>query len=126
MTATMLDGRALSRRLNKALKYVVAEWPRSPGLSVILVGQDPASEVYVRRKGLVAGRIGLVHEQINLPPDVGQAELIAAIDRLNADDAVDGILVQLPLPKGLDADAVMARISPEKDVDGAHQHQQAQ
>lgn len=118
MSATLLDGRALSKRLNKALKYTVAEWPRPPGLSVVLVGADPASEVYVRRKGVVAGRIGLVHEQIDLPADVGQSDLIAVIDRLNADDAVDGILVQLPLPSGLDADAVMSRIAPDKDVDG--------
>ncbi|MCO4743347.1 MAG: bifunctional methylenetetrahydrofolate dehydrogenase/methenyltetrahydrofolate cyclohydrolase FolD [Proteobacteria bacterium] len=118
MSATLLDGRALSKKLNKALKYTVADWPRPPGLSVILVGADPASEVYVRRKGIVAGRIGLAHHQIDLPVDVGQEELLWNIDQLNADDSVDGILVQLPLPKGLDADAVMARIAPEKDVDG--------
>lgn len=116
--AEILDGRALSKRLNKGLKPRVAEWPRPPGLAVVLVGSDAASQVYVRRKGVVAGRIGFRHEQIDLPPDVSQEDLLAVVDRLNADDGIDGILVQLPLPGHLDTDQVMARIRADKDVDG--------
>ena len=119
MSARILDGRALSKRLNKALKFdVVPELNRAPGLAVVLVGGDPASQVYVRRKGVVAERLGLHHRQINLPADTDQATVIAQVDALNADPLVDGILVQLPLPKHLDATSVMDRIAPEKDVDG--------
>jgi methylenetetrahydrofolate dehydrogenase (NADP+) / methenyltetrahydrofolate cyclohydrolase len=114
----ILDGRALARKCNQALKARVASLPRSPGLAVVLVGGDPASQVYVRKKGKVAARLGLNHEQVNLPETASLDEVLAVVDRLNADDAVDGILVQLPLPAGLDASAVMDRILPEKDVDG--------
>ncbi len=123
MSATILDGKALSKRLNKALKLRIdadreegAERP--PGLAVILVGADPASQVYVRMKGKVAGRIGMGHWQIDLPADTTQAELEAKIAELNADDRVDGILLQLPLPKGLDALSATECIAPDKDVDG--------
>ncbi|MCA9567794.1 MAG: bifunctional methylenetetrahydrofolate dehydrogenase/methenyltetrahydrofolate cyclohydrolase FolD [Myxococcales bacterium] len=114
----ILDGKALSVRLNKALKAKVEALDPRPGLAVVLVGEDPASQVYVRRKGQVAGRVGFHHWQIDFPADVGQDELLAAVDRLNADPSVDGILVQLPLPKHLDTDAVIERIDPAKDVDG--------
>ncbi|TNE92901.1 MAG: bifunctional methylenetetrahydrofolate dehydrogenase/methenyltetrahydrofolate cyclohydrolase FolD [Deltaproteobacteria bacterium] len=114
----ILDGRVLSKKLNKALKVRVASWPRPPGLAVILVGRDPASEVYVHRKGVVAGRIGFLHRQIDLPSDVSEQELLDVVHGLNQDDAIDGILVQLPLPKHLDSLAVMAAIDPAKDVDG--------
>lgn len=120
MTARILDGRALARTLNKALKARVAELGRAPGLAVVLVGEDPASQIYVRRKGIVAGRLGIAHRQIDLPVDTEQAELLAVIDALNADEAVDGILVQLPLPRHLDTNAVMDRIDPAKDADGLH------
>ena len=98
MSARVLDGKALSRRLNKALKGKAAELPRPPGLAVILVGEDPASQVYVRRKGVVAERIGFAHRQINLPADTKMAQIFEQIDALNADENVDGILLQLPLP----------------------------
>ena len=114
----LLNGKALSFRLNKALKYQAQELARPPGLAVVLVGNDPASEVYVRRKGTVAGRLGFVHRQIDLDADVGQDALLACLDELNGDDAIDGILVQLPLPRHIDADAVIDRIDPAKDVDG--------
>ena len=120
MTARILDGRALARSLNKALKARVADLRRPPGLAVVLVGEDPASQIYVRRKGIVAGRIGIAHRQIDLPMDTEQAELLAVIDALNDDDAIDGILVQLPLPRHLDTNAVMDRIAPAKDADGLH------
>lgn len=116
----LLDGKALSKRLNKGLKYTAQELPRPPGLAVVLVGADPASQVYVRAKGRVAERIGFAHQQLDWPASATQEELEALIDALNADDAVDGILVQLPLPAHLDARAITERILPEKDVDGFH------
>ncbi len=114
----ILDGRALSRTCNKAIKGKVASLPRPPGLAVVMVGNDPASAVYVRRKGIVADRLGFVHRQIDLPEDASQAEVEAVVRGLNDDDAIDGILVQLPLPKGLNSAAVVDCVSPEKDVDG--------
>jgi len=114
----ILDGRALSKRLNKALKQRVDGMDPVPGLAVILVGEDPASEVYVRRKGIVAGRIGMKHWQIDLPADTSQADLEARIEQLNTDPEVDGILLQLPLPPGLSASSATERIAPQKDVDG--------
>jgi methylenetetrahydrofolate dehydrogenase (NADP+)/methenyltetrahydrofolate cyclohydrolase len=116
--SALLDGRALSRARNKALKARVPSLARPPGLAVVLVGEDPASEVYVRRKGVVADRLGFVHRQINLPADVAPAVLDATIDTLNADPDIDGILVQLPLPAGLDGKGVVERIDPDKDADG--------
>lgn len=116
--SNIIDGKALSVRLNKALKKRVDALQRSPGLSVVLVGGDPASEVYVRMKGRVAHRIGFLHEQLNLPADVSQQVLMDTIEQLNQNPEVDGILVQLPLPKHLDEFQVMQCIAPEKDVDG--------
>ncbi|MFK7930166.1 MAG: bifunctional methylenetetrahydrofolate dehydrogenase/methenyltetrahydrofolate cyclohydrolase FolD [Myxococcota bacterium] len=116
--ARRLDGRALSKRLNKDLKRRAAALSRRPGLAVILVGADPASQVYVGRKGVVAGRIGFEHRQIDLPAETAQHELEARVDALAQDPDIDGILVQMPLPKGLDATSVMDRIPASKDVDG--------
>ncbi len=116
----ILDGKALSKRLNKALKYKALELARPPGLAVVLVGADPASKVYTGMKGRVAGRIGYHHKQLDLAADTTQASLEALIDELNADPAIDGILVQLPLPGHLNAKAIMDRIEPTKDVDGFH------
>jgi methylenetetrahydrofolate dehydrogenase (NADP+)/methenyltetrahydrofolate cyclohydrolase len=119
MRAQLLDGRALSRELNKALKFEhVPTLPRQPGLAVVMVGADPASAVYVKRKGIIADRLGFLHRQINLPADTSQQVVVDLIESLNADDVIDGILVQLPLPAGIDANAVMDRIHPSKDVDG--------
>lgn len=114
----MLDGRALRRSRNKRLKERVPSLERPPGLAVVLVGEDPASQVYVSMKGKVAERIGFHHRQIDLPADTPQAVVEATVDSLNADPAIDGILVQLPLPGDLDDKAVVERILPEKDVDG--------
>jgi methylenetetrahydrofolate dehydrogenase (NADP+) / methenyltetrahydrofolate cyclohydrolase len=116
--AKILNGRALSRQLNKALKQRVSTLERPPGLAVVLVGENAASQVYVRRKGIVADRLGFRHWQINLDANTTQEALLAQVDTLNADPDVDGILVQLPLPKGLDTEAVMDRIDVAKDVDG--------
>ncbi len=101
-----------------ALKQRVAGFTRPPGLAVVLVGEDPASQVYVRKKGRVAARLGFRHQQITLPATASLDEVLHQVDQLNQDDAVDGILVQLPLPRGLDESAVMDRIRPDKDVDG--------
>ena len=115
-----LDGRMLARKCNVALKQRISGMARPPGLAVILVGEDPASQVYVNKKGRVAGRLGLHHQQITMPATASMDEVLEQVDRLNADDEVDGILVQLPLPKGLDESRVMDRITPAKDVDGFH------
>ena len=84
------------------------------------MGSDPASQVYVNRKGIVAGRVGFSHRQIDLPADSTEQEVLDQVDLLNADPEVDGILVQLPLPKGLNATLVLDAIDPSKDVDGLH------
>jgi methylenetetrahydrofolate dehydrogenase (NADP+)/methenyltetrahydrofolate cyclohydrolase len=116
--ARLLDGKALAKRLNAELATRVPAVPRPPGLAVVLVGADPASQVYVRNKGLAAEAIGFRHRQIDLPADVAESEILDCIDGLNADSEVDGILVQLPLPKHVDATRVVDRIDPSKDVDG--------
>ena len=118
MSARVLDGRALARRLNQALKQTATRLPRPPGLAVVLVGEDPASQVYVKRKGVVAERIGFHHRQIDLPASTSMDTILGVIDELNADAAIDGILLQLPLPGGLDGRIGTERIQPEKDVDG--------
>jgi methylenetetrahydrofolate dehydrogenase (NADP+)/methenyltetrahydrofolate cyclohydrolase len=98
----------------------VAASGRAPGLAVVLVGDDPASDIYVRSKGRATQEAGMVGEEHRLPAETTQAELLALVERLNADDSVDGILVQLPLPSQIDEGAVIAAIDPDKDVDGFH------
>ena len=124
MTARVIDGKAAAAALRDRVAAEVARFHaacgRAPGLAVVLVGDDPASAVYVRSKGkatLAAGMIGAEHR---LPADTSQSDLLALVDRLNADPAVDGILVQLPLPGHVDANLVLTRIDPDKDVDGFH------
>jgi methylenetetrahydrofolate dehydrogenase (NADP+)/methenyltetrahydrofolate cyclohydrolase len=117
----LLDGRALSRKLNQGrVKAAAAALPRPPGLAAVLVGADAASQVYVRRKGLVASRVGFHHKQVDLNADIDQAELLQVVADLNADPTIDGILVQLPLPKHLNATEILDAIDPSKDVDGFH------
>jgi methylenetetrahydrofolate dehydrogenase (NADP+)/methenyltetrahydrofolate cyclohydrolase len=118
MTARVLDGRAVARRLLERTASLAQGLPRPPGLAVVLAGEDPGSRIYVRRKGEAAAKLGFVHRQIDLPATCTLAELLVWVDGLNADDAVDGILVQLPLPGGLDGRVVTERIDPRKDVDG--------
>ncbi len=118
MTARLLDGAAMARAWNQALAVEIRAFPRPIGLAVVLVGSDPASQVYVRRKGEVAHRLGLHHRQVDLPADTPLERILAVVDELNADDRIDGILVQLPLPGGLDGRVVTERIHPDKDVDG--------
>ncbi|MEE4304551.1 MAG: bifunctional methylenetetrahydrofolate dehydrogenase/methenyltetrahydrofolate cyclohydrolase FolD [Wenzhouxiangella sp.] len=122
--ARILDGRAVADRLvanvADAVSHHVGEGGRPPGLAVILVGDDPASEVYVNNKIRACERAGMVSTTHRLAHGVGRGELLALIDALNRDEAIDGILVQLPLPAHLDERAVTRRISPDKDVDGFH------
>lgn len=118
MSAQRLDGRAIARSVNRGIKQRVPSLARPPGLAVVLVGSDPASSVYVRRKGVVAERLGIAHRQIDLPADTSMDQILTVIAELNADDAVDGILVQLPLPGSLDGRVATEAIRPDKDVDG--------
>lgn len=120
MTAAIIDGKAYAAKLRNEIAAVVATMPRPPGLAVVLVGDDPASAVYVKSKGKQTVEVGMRSFEHRLPADTAQADLIALVERLNADPAVDGILVQLPLPKHLDDFAVISTIDPDKDVDGLH------
>ncbi|TKD53164.1 bifunctional methylenetetrahydrofolate dehydrogenase/methenyltetrahydrofolate cyclohydrolase FolD [Sphingomonas baiyangensis] len=124
MSAEIIDGKAaaatLRARVGELAAGFAADTGRKPGLAVVLVGEDAASAVYVRSKGKATVAAGMASFEHRLPADTAQEDLLALVDRLNADDAVDGILVQLPLPEGLDADAVLQRIDPDKDVDGFH------
>ncbi len=120
MSAQILDGKAISAEVVAALAPRIAALPRPPGLAVVLVGDDPASAVYVRNKTRMAERLGFSHQQITHPATLAEAELLAEIARLNADPTVDGILVQFPLPKHLDRVKVLDAIDPTKDVDGLH------
>ncbi|WP_304615723.1 bifunctional methylenetetrahydrofolate dehydrogenase/methenyltetrahydrofolate cyclohydrolase FolD [Paracoccus sp. (in: a-proteobacteria)] len=122
--AAIIDGRAfadtLGERIARQVGDFAAQTGRAPGLAVVLVGTDPASEIYVRSKGRMARKLGMESFEHVLPASVSQAELMALVARLNADEAVDGILVQLPLPGDLDSLAVIEAIDPSKDVDGLH------
>ncbi len=122
-TGTLIDGAALAARIKSDVETRVAALKArgvTPGLSVVLVGDDPASAVYVGSKERTCIELGMHGETIRKPATISQDELIAIVDRLNADPAVHGILVQMPLPRHIDADAVVRRIRPDKDVDGFH------
>ena len=122
MTAFIIDGKAIAAdlrtRVAAAARDLDARLGRPAGLAVVLVGDDPASAVYVRAKERAAREAGLKALDHRLPADTTEAELVALVRRLNADEAVDGILVQMPLPKGVSAEAVIGAIDPQKDVDG--------
>lgn len=124
MAARLIDGFAfaadLRARLGREVAQFAAETGRVPGLAVVLVGEDPASQVYVRSKGKATVEAGMASFEHRLPATASQAELLALVATLNADPAVDGILVQLPLPAQIDAQAVIEAIDPDKDVDGFH------
>ena len=124
MSAEIIDGKAfaegLRARVAAAVPAFVQATGRKPGLAVVLVGEDPASQVYVRSKGKATVTAGLESFEHRLPDTASQDELLALVARLNADDRVDGILVQLPLPGHVDEKAVIAAIDPAKDVDGFH------
>jgi methylenetetrahydrofolate dehydrogenase (NADP+) / methenyltetrahydrofolate cyclohydrolase len=120
MTAARIDGKAFAAKLRGEIAEAVKALPRQPGLAVVLVGDDPASAVYVKSKGKQTVEVGMLSFEHRLPADTAQADLITLVERLNADPAVDGILVQLPLPSHLDDLAVISTIDPDKDVDGLH------
>ncbi|AYJ86417.1 bifunctional methylenetetrahydrofolate dehydrogenase/methenyltetrahydrofolate cyclohydrolase FolD [Sphingomonas paeninsulae] len=114
----IIDGKAFAAALRAEVATGVALLSRVPGLAVVLVGSDPASAVYVRSKGKACREAGMASFEHPLPAETSQADLVALVHQLNADPAVDGILVQLPLPDHIDANAIIAAIDPEKDVDG--------
>jgi methylenetetrahydrofolate dehydrogenase (NADP+)/methenyltetrahydrofolate cyclohydrolase len=124
LPARLLDGKALAKTIRAEVAAGAAELRgrlgRPPGLSVVLVGDNPASAVYVKNKHAACEAAGMRSEILRLPADVAEAYLLDTIDRLNADAAVDGILVQLPLPKHIDETRVVERVDPAKDVDGFH------
>ena len=124
MSTIIIDGKARALQLRESVAAGVAafvvEHGRAPGLTVVLVGEDPASAVYVRSKGQATAAAGMISGEHRLPATTSEADLLALVAALNADPAVDGILVQLPLPRHIDADRVIAAIDPAKDVDGFH------
>ena len=124
MSAQLIDGKAAAAAIRESVKARVdqriKEGLRAPGLAVVLVGNDPASEVYVSHKRKDCQQVGILSKAYDLPETTTQEELLTLIDQLNDDNEVDGILVQLPLPEGLEASEVLERIAPTKDVDGFH------
>ncbi|MDE2089962.1 MAG: bifunctional methylenetetrahydrofolate dehydrogenase/methenyltetrahydrofolate cyclohydrolase FolD [Gammaproteobacteria bacterium] len=124
MTARIIDGKTIATGIRQGVTERVAQrlanYQRPPGLAVILVGNDHASEVYVRNKRKACAEVGILSRAYDLPPDTPQVRLLELIDMLNADPAIDGILVQLPLPPHIDSETVIERIHPAKDVDGFH------
>ena len=122
MTARLIDGKAVARKVRedvaRGVEKLIADGGVAPGLATVLIGEDPASEVYVRNKRRLCVETGMRDLHRHLPGDVDQASAAALIDDLAADPAVSGILLQLPTPRHLDSDALIARIPPEKDVDG--------
>lgn len=124
MSAKIIDGKAIATRIRSEVKHSVsrrlAEGLRAPGLAVVLVGENPASQVYVRNKRRACDEVGIVSSAYHLPEQTTEAELLHLIDRLNQDPIIDGILVQLPLPRHMNEAAIVERIRPDKDVDGFH------
>ncbi len=124
MTAQLIDGKAIAASLRQQIAQRVAERRqqglRPPGLAVILVGSDPASQVYVSHKRKDCEEVGFVSKAFDLPANTTQEQLLGLIDQLNEDPSIDGILVQLPLPEHLEASLLLERIRPDKDVDGFH------
>ncbi|HYC96006.1 MAG TPA: bifunctional methylenetetrahydrofolate dehydrogenase/methenyltetrahydrofolate cyclohydrolase FolD [Sphingomicrobium sp.] len=124
MSARIIDGKAAAAALRAEVAVEVARFRvatgRAPGLAVVLVGEDPASAVYVRNKGKATIEAGMESFEHKLSADIGESELLALVERLNIDPSVDGILVQLPLPAHIDSNKVLTSIDPDKDVDGFH------
>lgn len=124
MTASFIDGKEIAKQLRDSVKEKVSlrikNGHRVPGLAVILVGSDPASQVYVGSKRRACEEVGFISRSYDLPKTTSEQELLSLVDELNADDSIDGILVQLPLPEGLNSDLIIEHINPLKDVDGFH------
>ncbi|MBR9790767.1 MAG: bifunctional methylenetetrahydrofolate dehydrogenase/methenyltetrahydrofolate cyclohydrolase FolD [Gammaproteobacteria bacterium] len=124
MTAHLIDGKLIAKQVRRDVALYVDSLKqagkREPGLAVVLVGSDPASQVYVANKRKACDEVGFNSRSYDLPADTSQQQLLDLVDELNEDPAIDGILVQLPLPAGLDAEQILERIHPHKDVDGFH------
>ncbi|TCL04075.1 bifunctional methylenetetrahydrofolate dehydrogenase/methenyltetrahydrofolate cyclohydrolase FolD [Sodalis ligni] len=124
MVAKLIDGKSIAQQVRNdvaaRVKQRLGAGKRAPGLAVVLVGENPASQIYVANKRKACEDVGFVSRSYNLPSTVSEAELLSLIDRLNDDGQIDGILVQLPLPAGMDNINVLERIRPDKDVDGFH------
>lgn len=124
MAAEIINGKAVAEQMQQEFKQQIADFEKKygfvPGLAVVLVGDNPASQVYVKNKGLACQKVGIKSFEHRLPKETTEEELLALIDKLNADNNVHGILVQLPLPKQINETKVLYRILPEKDVDGFH------
>ena len=123
MGAKLIDGKAIAAEIRQALKVEIDQLRKQgivPGLAVVLVGTDPASQTYVRSKQRACAEVGIRSEVKTLPPDVSQHDLVSLVDELNQDPHVHGILVQLPLPRHIDTDVIIRTIDPAKDVDGFH------
>ncbi len=124
MTAHLIDGKLIAKQVRRDVALYVDSLKqagkREPGLAVVLVGSDPASQVYVSNKRKACDEVGFNSRSYDLPADTSQQQLLNLVDELNEDPAIDGILVQLPLPAGLDAEHILERIHPHKDVDGFH------
>lgn len=124
MTAQLIDGKKIAKQVRSNVASHIDTLreanKRMPGLAVVLVGSNPASQVYVANKTRACAEVGLVSKEYSLPANTTQDELLALVDQLNDDPELDGILVQLPLPAGLNAEEVLERIHPQKDVDGFH------
>ena len=123
LPANLIDGNAIGATMRTELGSEITKLKKAgitPGLAVVLVGDNPASEVYVRMKGKACEEAGLYHETINLPTDTSESDLMALLERLNANPKIHGILVQLPLPRQIDTNRALHRIDPRKDVDGFH------
>jgi methylenetetrahydrofolate dehydrogenase (NADP+)/methenyltetrahydrofolate cyclohydrolase len=124
MTAKRLDGKALAAQLRQSVRQQVdariAQGLRPPGLAVVLIGDNPASQVYVRHKRNACAEVGIISKAFDLPENTSQEELLTLLDQLNEDNEVDGILIQLPLPAHIETELVIERIVPHKDVDGFH------
>jgi hypothetical protein len=122
-SAKLIDGNAIGQAMRTDLAGEIAALKAqgvTPGLAAVLVGESPASATYVRMKGKACDEAGLYHETIDRPADITEVDLLALVDRLNADPRIHGILVQLPLPKHIDSEKVLRRVDPAKDVDGFH------
>lgn len=124
MSARILDGKAIAAKIREEVKREITDLAAAqglrPGLAVVIVGEDPASQVYVRRKHQACEELGIYSEVVRLPASSSEAELLAKLDSLNGDERIHGILVQLPLPRHIDAEKILDHIRPDKDVDGFH------
>jgi methylenetetrahydrofolate dehydrogenase (NADP+)/methenyltetrahydrofolate cyclohydrolase len=120
MSATIMDGRGLAERIRAEVADEVTKLDEAPGLATVLVGDDPASDIYIRGKHKAAREVGITALDHRLPKDASEEDVLGLVAELNADDAIDAILVQLPLPSGMDENRVIRAVEPIKDVDGFH------